>query len=109
MRRRFSNEERQRYLSEYAASDEGLAAFAKRIGLSPKTLYSWVAPLSKKKTGKRGRKPKFARLWPTGTRVESHTRTLQVFVGGGLIEVEEGFNPTLLRAVVAALSGKDES
>lgn len=108
MKRRFSAEEKQRYLTEYAASDEALAAFAKRTGLSPKTLYSWVSPLSKKKSTK-GRKPKFAQLWPSETPIRAAKSTLRIAVGGGLIEVDEGFNPTLLRAVVAALSSENES
>ena len=74
----------------------GVKAVAEEMGVSVSTAYLWMrqAPAAPK--------PMFARVVPTsslGTKPK-----LMVEVGGGIIQLEPGFDAELLRQVVSALS-----
>lgn len=97
-----------------------MAEAAARIGVSPGLAYSWLraaerSELLPAKAGKRRQTGvTFARLVPaaTATAVGAETGAmtggLEVRVGGAVIEVRAGFEPALLRAVVAVLLGAAE-
>jgi transposase-like protein len=106
MRRKFTAAEKQRFLAELKASGETPWRFAQRVGITPGTLYRWVEkPLA-------SAAPRFARL-VTERRARPTTGVtagrIAVQVGNASVQVEPGFDAVLLRAVVAALSGKAES
>jgi hypothetical protein len=71
-------------------------AFAKRHGFSPQSLARWAAL----------RSPAPAPSALTFVRLETAARAaaLVVEVGSARVRVEPGFDPTLLRAVVSALT-----
>jgi transposase-like protein len=94
MRRRFTAEERERFVEEVRAGASVRDAAARR-GLNTSLGYRWM------QTAGASRGPKFARLVTTATAPPS---TITVHVGAATLRVEAGFDADLLRAVVAALS-----
>jgi len=98
MRKRYTVEERQRLLSEVQSTGEGVAAVAKRLGVTPSAAYLWIKEAASKASA-----PVFARV------VQSPAITTRasivVEIGAATIRVESGFDAELLRSVVAALGG----
>ena len=106
MRRKFTAAEKQRFLTELKVSGETPWRFARQAGITPGTLYRWMEKQAVTPA------PRFARL------VSEHrgrpalgvaAGRVSVQVGDARVQVEPGFDAVLLRAVVAALSGKAES
>lgn len=96
MRRRYTAEDKQRLLSEVRATGEGVAAVAKRLGVTPSSAYLWL-----KETGIESATPAFARVVRSGSTMPP--RALVIEVGKAVVRVEPGFDVDLLRSVVAAL------
>jgi transposase-like protein len=101
MRKKFTETDRQRYLAELKASGETPWSFARRIGITPANLYRWmrVQPGSTA--------PKFVQLVTarrSGGAAPVSAGRVSVQVGEATVQVELGFDATLLRAVVDALS-----
>jgi transposase-like protein len=96
MRKRYTAEDRARVVAEVRSSGEGVAAVAKRLGVTPSAAYLWLkaAPASDA--------PTFARVI-RGSDGESRTG-LAIEVGRATIRVQAGFDAELLGAVVVALS-----
>ena len=94
MRRRYTAEERERFLEQVRAGVSVREA-ATRQGLNPAIGYRWAQLAGVSGT------PKFARLVP-GERAAPSSLAIQV--GEARLRVETGFDPELLRAVVLALS-----
>ncbi len=88
-------EDAARVARAWRASDESLAAFARRYGFRPERLRRWV---SEGRTAMAAPGPSFIEV----TRVVT-TRGLDVAVGRAVVRVEAGFDPALLRQIVAAL------
>ena len=95
MRKRYPAELRQRLISEVRSTGEGVAAVAKRLGVTPSSAYLWL------KGAQTPSAPAFARVVPSTSTV-SHPLTIEV--GAATVRVEAGFDAALLRSVVAALS-----
>lgn len=99
MRRRFTETDKQRYLAELKDSGGTPWSFARQAGISAATLYRWMKrrPASS---------PQFVQLVrerrsrPAAPVSSGH---LSVRVGQALVQVEPGFDPELLRAIVGAL------
>jgi transposase-like protein len=105
MRRKFTETDRQRYLAELKASGETPWSFARRVGVTPANLYRWM-----RQPG--GPRPQFARLVrerPSGGATSAAAKRISIQIGDALVHVEAGFDPGLLRDVVAALSGQEPS
>lgn len=80
-----------------------MAAAAARLGVSVSTAFRWVRASSSGEAGAPARAastPRFIEL----VSASASAARLVVRVGGAEIEVETGFDPVLLRAVVAALA-----
>jgi transposase-like protein len=94
MRRRYTTEERERFL-EQVRSGVSVREAATRQGLNPSIGYRWtqLAGVS--------RAPKFARLVSAR---QAAPASLALQIGEARLRVEAGFDPELLRAVVLALS-----
>lgn len=98
MRRRYTAaEERQRLISEVRSSGDGVAAVAKRLGVTPSAAYLWLKEAAASRT------PAFAQVVPA--KASMRRASLAVEVGCATIRVEAGFDVELLKAIVAALSG----
>ena len=98
MRRRYTAEQRQQLVHEVQSGGEGVAAIAKRLGVSPASAYAWI-----KEAGTEPRPPAFARVVKSSSRAASASPFVMVTVRGAAIRVEAGFDVDLLRSVVAAL------
>ena len=97
MRRKITEAERRQFFAELDRSGESTWRVAQRLGLSPKTAYRWVA-------ARREALPKFARVVPAPAPEVTHQRRgITIELGAARIVVENDFEPSLLRAVVAAL------
>ena len=101
MRRRYTAEQRQQLVSEVKSGGEGVAAVAKRLGVTPSSAYLWL-----KEAGVEPRPPAFARVVKSSAGVTSASRFVVVEVGGATVRVEPGFDDELLRSVVAALGAR---
>ena len=96
MARRHTARKRAKLIELVRTSGSPVKAVAQEMGVSVSTAYLWMrqAPAAPK--------PMFARVVPTsslGTKPK-----LMVEVGGGIIQLEPGFDTDLLRQVVSALS-----
>ncbi|HWA74834.1 MAG TPA: transposase [Polyangiaceae bacterium] len=98
MRRRYTAEDKQRLLSEVRATGEGVAAVAKRLGVTPSSAYLWLKEAG---VASGGPAPVFARVVKSTSSVAA--RSIVIEVGAAMVRVEPGFNVDLLRSVVAAL------
>ena len=94
MRRRFTAEQRQRFVGEVRSTGASKREVAERLGLNTSIGYRWM------QAARRSEAPTFAKLVTAGT--TSRTR-IAVEVGGAIVRVEAGFDAELLRAVVSAL------
>jgi transposase-like protein len=95
MRKRYPAELRQRLISEVRSTGEGVAAVAKRLGVTPSSAYLWL------KGSETPSSPVFARVVPSTSPVRY---SLTIEVGAATIRVQAGFDAELLRSVVVALS-----
>src|SRR5882672_8250888 len=95
MRRRYTAEERERFVDEVRSTGASVKEAAARLGLDTSIGYRWM------QAARQAGAPKFARLVVAGPRP---TGVIAIEVGGALIRVEAGFDPELLRAVVSSLS-----
>lgn len=95
MRRRFTAEERQRFVDEVRATGASVKEVAARLGLDTSIGYRWM------QAARQAGAPAFAKLVPAGS---ASRATIAVEVGGAVVRVEAGFDAELLRAVVSALS-----
>ena len=95
MRRRFTAEERQRFVDEVRATGASVREVAERLGLDTSIGYRWM------QAARRSGPPTFAKLVPADS---TSRATIAVEVGGATVRVEAGFDTDLLRAVVSALS-----
>jgi hypothetical protein len=95
MRRRFTAEERQRFVHEVRTTGASVKEVAARLGLDTSIGYRWM------QAARLAGAPKFARLVVAGAQP---TGVIAIEVGSALIRVETGFDPELLRAVVSSLS-----
>ena|SRR5215831_12019455 len=95
MRRRFTAEERQRFVDEVRATGASVREVAERLGLDTSIGYRWM------QAARQAGSPAFAKLVPAGSVAR---RAIAVEVGGAVVRVEAGFDAELLRAVVSALS-----
>jgi transposase-like protein len=105
MRRKFTETDRQRYLAELKDSGETPWRFARRIGITPGSLYRWMR-LHPQSSG-----AKFARLVPERRSGEPSVIVagrISVQIGDALVQVEPGFDAGLLRDIVAALASKGQ-
>jgi transposase-like protein len=101
MRRKFVESDKQRYLAELKESGETPWRFARRVGISPGTLYRWMKTRTAQPT------PRFARLVPERRSAGANTvlpSGVSIRVGEARVEVESGFDAELLRAVLDVLS-----
>lgn len=89
-----TKEERARIVDEWRASGESGYRFARSRGLSLNSLKRWATAL--------GRGPQFVRLQVAAP--ATPVAAMAVEVRGARVVVEAGFDPSLLRAVVEALS-----
>ena len=95
MRRRFTAEERQRFVDEVRTTGASVKEVATRLGLDTSIGYRWM------QAARQAGAPKFARLVVAGSRP---TGAIAIEVGGALVRVEAGFDSELLREVVSSLS-----
>jgi transposase-like protein len=110
MRKRYTAADRSRFYQEVRETGESVRAVAERLGIGASTAYQWQQRERARQKGE-GRqaeerqahraRPKFARVVPAST------RALMVHVGAAAIRAEAGFDPELLRALVAALAGQE--
>jgi transposase-like protein len=96
MRKRYTAEQRERLIAEVAAG-ETVPVVAARMGVGASAAYLWV------KEERAASKPTFAKLVRASTPPSS---LLVLEVGRARVRVEAGFDATLLRQVVSALSGE---
>lgn len=82
----------------WRASGQLAEDFANSIGFAPSTLRRWASQLG------RSQAPRFVELVPQAS-VPPERRNMVVEVGAARIRVEQGFDPSLLAAVVGALGG----
>lgn len=102
MRRRFIESDKQRYLAELKESGETPWRFARRVGISPGSLYRWMKARPALPT------PRFARLVREQRSARANLVSpsgVSVRVGEARVEVERGFDAELLRSVIDALGG----
>ena len=98
MRRRHTAEERERLIAEVRSSGNTPRVVAERMGVCVSSAYRWM----KEVAGAASSAPSaqvFARV------VRERVSSLRLEVGGAVLIVESGFDPELLRQVVATLSG----
>jgi transposase len=95
MRRRFTAEERQRFVDEVRATGASVREVAERLGLDTSIGYRWM------QAARQAGSPTFAKLVPAGSAARG---AIALEVGGAVVRVEAGFDAELLRAVVSALS-----
>lgn len=93
MANQYTPEQREKLIAEVQASGERVSVVAKRMGISSSSAYLWM-----KKAAPAPRAPVFARVVP------ARTTPLRIEMAGAWVVVERGFDPELLRQVVAALS-----
>jgi len=100
MRKKYSPAEQRRFLDDIRDSGESLEVVARRFGISKSTAYKWhKLAKGSHASSKASPKPKFARLVPASR------PAIVVEIGGARVHVEAGFDPELLRSLVAALGG----
>jgi len=94
MRRRFTAEERRRFVDEVRTTGASVKEAAARLGLDTSIGYRWMQAAREAGT------PKFARLVVAGSRPPG---AIAIEVGGAVVRVEAGFDSELLREVMSAL------
>ena len=99
MRRRFTAEERKRFVDEVRAGT-AVKDVAARMGMNPSMGYRWV------RAAEESSAPKFARVIRASA--PEKRSSIAIRVGTASVVVDEGFDADLLRAVVAALSTEAE-
>jgi transposase-like protein len=101
MRRKYTSEQRTQ-LIDLVATGTTVVEAAKSLGVGESTAYNWAAKSRKSReaTTAPQKAPTFARLVPS-TAVDA---SIVVRVGGVQVDVRQGFDGELLRAVVATLS-----
>ena len=109
MRRQYTGRQRSQLIELVTAGDATVHEAAARLGVAPTTAYYWLkrgkAEKGAAQAPSRGRRvadqstPTFVRLVPAAG---AHA-TLAVRIGGAEVEVRQGFDAGLLRAVVAVL------
>ena len=92
MRKQYTAEQREKLIAQVRAG-EPVSVVAERMGVTSSSAYLWM-----KATAPASSAPKFARVVPV------RRSSLRLQVGGAAVVVEAGFDPELLRQVVAALS-----
>lgn len=95
MGRQRAKSERQREVEAWRSSGKSAGAFASGRGYSASSLIRW---------GEQTPKQSFLRLEVAPSVSAAAASTLVVEVGAASIRVEPGFDPELLRSVVAALA-----
>ena len=94
MRRRFTEAERRRFLAELKRSGDSIWKVAQRLELNPTTAYRWAE-------ARQDDAPTFVRVVRS---TPARGGGVAIEVGAARVVVEAEFDPSLLRAVVAALS-----
>ncbi len=95
MRRRFTADEKKRFIEEVRAG-AAVKDVAARMGLNPSMGYRWV------RAGEEASAPRFARV--VRASAPEDRSSVAIRVGSATVVVDVGFDADLLRAVVAALS-----
>jgi hypothetical protein len=118
-RRQWTEVEARSVLAALRASGEPITHFAKKSGVSPSQIHRWMNGLGERaKKGARRRpapRSRFVRVRVQAPErppeepvpVRAARMSLAVEVNGRLVHVERGFDPDLLRAVVAALEAQE--
>ncbi len=99
MRKRYTAEQREKFIAEVRATGESAGVVAKRLGITPSTAYLWMKAPAPDPSA-----PVFARVVPARSTETAPVSRLVLEVSGAKLHVESGFDPALLRQVVAALS-----
>lgn len=94
MRRRFTAEDRKRFVAEVRTTAAPVSEVAARLGLNSSLAYRWMQ--AARESG-----PKFARLVASDA---APPGTITIQVGAATIRVEAGVDSELLRTVISALS-----
>jgi transposase-like protein len=94
MAKPYTPEQREQLIAEVRASGERVSVVARRLGISSSSAYLWMKSAAPAPSA-----PIFARVVPA--RVSS----LRVEIAGAALIVESGFDPVLLRQLIATLSG----
>lgn len=94
MRRRYTDKQRSQLIALVTGGQATVSEAAARLGVTPSIGYYWL-----KREEERGSAPAFARLVPS----VAAEPAIAVRVGSAEIQVRQGFDGDLLRAVVAAL------
>ncbi len=97
MRKRYTAEQREKLVAEVRETGARASEVAKRMGVTPSTAYLWMKAAAPSASA-----PVFAQVLPSQS--AATVSRLVVEVGGVSVHVEAGFDATLLRQVVAALS-----
>ncbi len=100
MARRLTEHERRREVTGWRASGQSHKAYARARGYSAASLARWAGDVSGLTT------PAFVRL---EVAAQPPSAELVVEVGGARVHVGRGFDPGLLREVVAALASERSS
>lgn len=97
-----------RLVAQQAASTLSAAAFCREEQINPQQFYRWRRRLRNEQQDRQGPATGFLEVIPSSMPSESGIR---ICLGGEIsIEVERGFDPATLRAVVETLgAGKTES
>lgn len=96
MRKRYTTEERERLIEEVRSTGEPVRVVAERLGICVSSAFRWT-----KDARAVPRAPTFARVLPS---TAAASAALRLEVGRVTVRVDTGFDPDLLRRVVAALS-----
>jgi transposase-like protein len=94
MAKPYTPEHREKLIAEVRASGERVSVVARRLGISSSSAYLWM-----KAAAPAPSVPVFARVVP------ARASSLRVEIAGAALIVESGFDPVLLRQVIATLSG----
>lgn len=98
MRKRYTAEQREKFVAEVRATGESGGVVARRMGITPSTAYLWLKPPAPAPSA-----PVFARVMPARS-TKTPLGRIVLEVGGAKLHVESDFDAALLRQVVAALS-----
>lgn len=96
MRKQYTAEQRERLVAEVRKTGESVRVVAERLGVTASSGYLWMKDAAVSARGK----PVFARVVRSAPKGQS----LTLEVGRARVRVEAGFDATLLREVVSALS-----
>jgi transposase-like protein len=99
MRKRYTAEQREKFVAEVRATGESGGVVARRMGITPSTAYLWLKPAAPSTSA-----PVFARVVPARSTKTAPVSRLVLEVGGAKLHVESDFDAALLRQVVEALS-----